>query len=415
MYSGIDFGTSNSAIAVAANDTVTLTPIEGDSTTIPSALFFLADKNRPLFGKQAIAAFADGEDGRFMRGLKRILGTSLMGNGTHVNERFMTFDAIIGSFISHLKSKTESHYQQQLEHVVMGRPVHFIDHNKAADLKAQSELEMIAKSVGFKHVEFQYEPIAAAFAHERTITKEQLALVVDIGGGTSDFTVIRLSPDALQKIDRSQDILANTGIRVGGNDLDKDLCLKSFMPLMGYQTTYGEKNLMTPAGLFHEMSEWSKVNFLYVPRVRSQIAQMYKESHEKPKLGRFKGLLEQELGHQLLASVEDTKVNLTMGMKEKVSLNFIEDALALEITRDEFNAAILKQIERISTSIAECLALAQMETQHVQMVILTGGTTEVPLLKEVIIETFPFATLSQENKLSSVGLGLGYDSARRFG
>ncbi|MBL0318564.1 MAG: Hsp70 family protein [Alphaproteobacteria bacterium] len=415
MYCGIDFGTSNSAIAVATSGSVTLAPVEGQSTTLPSAIFFKAEKNIPLFGRQAIKAYADGDDGRFMRGLKRILGTSLMGNGTHVNGRFLTFDAIIGDFIRHLKTNTEAHCQASLDHVVMGRPVNFIDHNPDANFKAQGELEAIAKAVGFKHVEFQYEPIAAAFAHERTLTKEQLALVVDIGGGTSDFTVISLSPDSLHKIDRTQDILANTGVRVGGNDLDKDLCLTSFMPLMGYQSTYGDKNLSVPVGPFHDMSEWSKVNFLYVPRVRSQVREIHKTSHDKDKFGRFLTMIEQELGHRLLSCVEEAKVQLTLRMTENINLNFIEDALGLDITRDEFNGAIIKHLDKISVSIAECLKLAQTDAKQIQMVILTGGTTEVPLLKDVINQTFPLATMSEENKLSSVGIGLGYDSARRFG
>ena len=135
----------------------------------------------------------------------------------------------------------------------MGRPVHFRDNDPSGDAQAQAELEKIARSVGFKHVAFQYEPIAAAFAHEQNLSSEKLAFVVDIGGGTSDFTVIRLSPTRKLKLDRSDDVLANTGVRIGGNDFDKDLSLKSFMPCFGLGSEYrsGDKNIKIPFGMKH--------------------------------------------------------------------------------------------------------------------------------------------------------------------
>src|SRR5690606_29664205 len=145
-------------------------------------------------------------EGRFMRSLKRILGTPLMEQGTIINGKRKPFENIIADFLRQMKTTAEAASGQAFDSVVMGRPVHFIDHDPEGDRRAEQELCGIAKSVGFKNIEFQFEPIAAAFAHERKLTEEKLALVADIGGGTSDFTVIRLSPDNIGKAGRSDDI-----------------------------------------------------------------------------------------------------------------------------------------------------------------------------------------------------------------
>jgi hypothetical chaperone protein len=411
---GIDFGTSNSALAVAKGGSVELAVLEGQSNTLPSAIFYPFE-GKPLFGRQAMQAFIDGEEGRFMRSLKRLLGTSLMGQGTIVNGRNKKFEGILADFIGHMKGNAESQFGGTMENVVMGRPVHFVDGDAAADARAQSELERIAKSVGFKAVEFQYEPIAAAFAHERQLTGEKLALVVDIGGGTSDFTVIRLSGNSMDKIDRKDDILANSGVRIGGNDFDKDLCLAVFMPPLGYRTTYGDKQMTLPVSPFFDMSEWSKINFLYTPKVRSQIADLYYQSHDKEKFGRFVKVLKEETGHQLLSVVEDSKISLTDRMDTEAALDFIQDGLKVQVARSAFNMAVDKHVAGISRSVTDCLQQASIGEEKIELVILTGGTTEVPVLRDMVRKRFPQATFSEENKLSSVGLGLGYDSVRRFG
>lgn len=360
-------------------------------------------------------AFMEGDEGRFMRSLKRLLGTSLMGQGTPVNGKTKKFDDILAEFIGQMKKTAEAQFGRSLQNVVMGRPVHFADNDAATDSRAKAELEKIAKAAGFKQVEFQFEPIAAAFAHERNLTRERLALVVDIGGGTSDFTVIRLSPEAMDMIDRSSDILANSGIRIGGNDLDKDFCLGVFMPHFGYATTYGQKNLTLPVSPFHEMAEWSKINFLYTPKMRAQMHSLYQESHAQDRFGRFVKVLREETGHRLLSLVEHSKITLTEYAETKADLDYIESGFGIVATRNTFNATIEKHIVSIADCANECLRQSALSADDIELIVLTGGTTEVPLLKTALRQQFPQAEFSEENKLSSVGLGLGYDSIRRFG
>jgi hypothetical chaperone protein len=412
---GIDFGTSNSSIALANNQTIQLVPVEGSHITIPSALFFPRKENKPYFGRAAMDAFFAKQEGRYMRSLKRVLGTSLINQGTVINGKVMKFDHIISLFLQNMKDKTHTLVDDEIENVVMGRPVHFVDNNLAADTRAQEELKNIAQSIGFKNIEFQFEPIAAAFAHEVKVSGEKLALVVDLGGGTSDFTVIRLSNAYIAKKDRSADILANTGIRVGGNDFDKNLSLAAIMPELGHKTTYGDKKLEIPLKLYQELSEWSSINFLYTLKTISQTRQLLNQAHDKRRVQRLLRVLEEETGHALLAKVEETKIALTSQAEYETLVDFVEKGLLMNTSRMQFEEAIRDEIEKISNSAAECIQQAMVKPQDIEMVILTGGSTEVPMIQAAFKKLFPNAALADENKLSSVGLGLAYDSQKKFG
>lgn len=411
---GIDFGTSNSSIALAQPDQTYLVPVEETHLTVPSALFFTRKGNIAYHGRQAIHQFLERQPGRFMRSLKRVLGTPVMRQGTMVNGELMRFDQIITLFLQNLKDKAELEAGAAIDHVVMGRPVHFVDNDPGADRQAEIELKSIARQLGFSTIEFQFEPIAAAFAHEMNLSKEQLALVVDLGGGTSDFTVIRLSNKNINKTDRTSDILANTGIRIGGNDFDKDLSLAAIMPELGYRTTYGEKNLEVPLRHYHDLSEWSKVNFLYTVKIISQIKPILFESHDKTRYRRLLQVLEQETGHTLLAATEETKIALTAHEHFPTSMDFIEEGLTIEVNQKQFDDAIQANIQKITSSALLCLQQAQIKPEAIELVILTGGSTEIPSVQSEFKRLFPNASLADENKLSSVGLGLAYDSRNKF-
>lgn len=413
-FCGVDFGTSNSAFAAAAADGVGLVPLEGESVTLPTALFYPAG-GEPLFGRAAMRAFAEGEEGRFMRSIKRILGSSLMGQDTTVNGRRKTFESILADFIRRLKATAEARSGAEMRSVTMGRPVHFVNDDPAGDAKAEALLEKVARGVGFRDVAFQFEPVAAAFAHERLLATEKLALIVDIGGGTSDFTVIRLSRARAEKTDRAEDILANSGLRVGGNDFDRDFCLDVFMPHFGYRTTYGDKALYLPSGLFLEMSEWSKVNFLYTQKTRISVRELMREAHEPKAFGRFEKILHDETGHRLLAAVEEGKIALTAQAEIRADLDFAGAGFAIRADRAAFDGAVSSRVAAIAKAIGDCLIQAGVDEARIELVILTGGATEAPVLRNAVLSRFPHAALSEEDKLSSVGLGLGYDALRRFG
>lgn len=414
VSAGIDFGTTNSAIAVSEKGNLPRLIPFANHPTIPSAIFYPADKSGVLFGNQAIQAYLSGQEGRFMRSLKRVLGTDLMAVGTTINGQQRRFENILAQFVAYLKNTAEESLQEQISRVVMGRPVHFRDNDSVGDAKAEKELENIARSVGFSEICFQYEPIAAAFAHEAKLQEEKLACVVDIGGGTSDFALIRLGPKPAMKNNRKDDILASTGVRIGGNDFDRDLSLRCFMPSFGYQTTYGAQNLFVPSSQYFELAEWSRINSAYTYKNLKIVNEVLANAHQPEQYARLRDILVRETGHKILNDVEQTKIELTEEECVSKTLAYVAGKPTIQAARAAFDASIAKDVEKISAALNECLIMASVKAENIGLVILTGGSTEIPLINKTMRNIFKEAAFSSGDKLSSVGLGLAYDSRRRF-
>src|SRR6202012_1389240 len=194
-YCAIDFGTSNSAVAVPDGAQLKLAPVEGAYTTLPTAVFFNTDEDTREFGRAALAAYIDGFDGRLMRSMKSILGSPLAENSTDLGDgTAIKYTDIIAIFVDHLKRSAEKSAGGAISRAVLGRPGFFVDADPRADLMAQQQLEAAARAVGLREIHFQYEPIAAAFDYESHLTEEGLVLGADIGGGTADFSLVRGGP-----------------------------------------------------------------------------------------------------------------------------------------------------------------------------------------------------------------------------
>src|SRR5436190_8967111 len=206
---GFDFGTSNSAIGIVAGNAARLAPVEGAATMIPSAVFFdFAEHDKPYYGRSAIDAYTIGNDGRLMRSLKTILSTSLINERTALSRRSILLTDVIAMFTRHMRTRAEEALGEPIEAVVHGRPVRFVEGDDAADRLAEDTLKAVAEKAGFKDVSFVYEPIAAATQYEQEVTREQVVLVADLGGGTSDFSLVRIGPERRARDDRRSDILA---------------------------------------------------------------------------------------------------------------------------------------------------------------------------------------------------------------
>lgn len=211
---GLDFGTSNTTLGTRVGTGPALTELEAGHTTVPSAIFYERD-GAVRIGRKAIDTYVDGAPGRLMRSLKSILGTALIDETTNVGRERASFRDVIAYYLSIVKRRAERSIGHELRHVVHGRPVYFVDNSPDADRKAEQTLRDIASEIGFEDITFQFEPIAAALDYERQISEEKIALIADIGGGTSDFSIVRLSPQRHSKADRASDILANDGVRIG--------------------------------------------------------------------------------------------------------------------------------------------------------------------------------------------------------
>ncbi|SFI56059.1 Hsp70 family protein [Aerobium aerolatum] len=416
FHCGVDFGTTNSTVGLCAGgEAPFLIPAEGEHLTIPSALFFSLEDGSVHFGRSAVHEYMDGAEGRFMRALKSVLGTSLMKETTQVGRERMTFQGLIGRFLRNLRQQLEAHQGSAPDAVVLGRPVYFIDGNEEADRTAQNQLEEAARAEGFKHIEFQFEPVAAAMHFERELNAESLALVMDIGGGTSDFSVLRLSPERSRAMDRRDDILSTSGVHVGGTDFDRQLNIAKVMPEMGLGSLTKDGKRQLPVWYFNDMATWHKINLLYTPKTMRDIAALKREAAEPHKLDIYEHLLENRSGHRLAAQVESAKIELTDAMDAVISL--VEPGLSLQVRvgRQEFDLACSELSVRIGVAMDEALQLAGVTSAEIDTVVMTGGGALVPLVRNIAETRFPHARVTQTDRFGAVGLGLAVDAARRFG
>jgi len=403
---GLDFGTSNSAIGVACNKTVQLVPVEGAGTLMPSAVFFdYETKGRVLFGNEAISAYIGQTEGRLMRALKSILGSPLINEETSLGGRKVRLAKVVEIFLRHLKDKAEAFVGQEITAVVHGRPVRFDDDDKA-DAKAQEVLEAIARGAGFRDVAFVYEPIAAVHHFEQTVQSEELVLIADIGGGTSDFSIVRVGPRSRERTDRGRDVLATAGARLGGIDFDAALSLMAVMPLLGLGTRLVEKDLPMPKALYHELATWATINFAYTYKNERELAELVSLAREPAKVERLLRLMRQRLAHRLAFAVEDTKIALSAEECAAVSLAFLEPGLTVMATRADFNYAIESRTDRLYKTASDCITAAGLSPAAIDTIFLTGGSSRVPAVRTAIGRAAPSARLAGDSDLLSVALGL---------
>jgi hypothetical chaperone protein len=412
---GLDFGTSNSAIGVMRGNAPTLAPVERASSLIPSAIFFdFESHGRVLFGREAIDTYIGQHEGRLMRALKTILGSPLIDESTAVGRRRMKLTEVVELFVRHLKHRAEEFAGHEITQVVHGRPVRFVDGDDVADAKAQSVLEGIAHRVGFRDVIFEYEPIAAAYHYEETATREELVLVADIGGGTSDFTVIRIGPERRTLPNRRSDILANAGARIGGTDFDSLLSIAAVMPLLGLGTQLIEKDLPMPRGIYYELATWATINFLYNHKTEREIAGLLKQSIEPQKVARLLKSIRRHLGHRIAFAVEDAKIALSDEASIALPLGFLDDALAANATQSGFDAAIRDKTDRLNRVARECIAKAGLAPDAIDTIFFTGGSSRVPAVQRTISAAAPNARATTGSDFLSVALGLTREAQRKF-
>ena len=414
-HCGMDFGTSNSTVAAAGgNAPPQLIPLEDGKPTIPSAIFFSFEEDRAYFGRQAVSEYVTGADGRLMRSIKSVLGTSLFNDTTRVKREALKFSDILGRFIGELKHRAEAVLGHEIGEIVCGRPVRFVDDDDAADAEAQRQLESAVRAQGFRHVDFQFEPIAAALDYEQQVVREELALVADIGGGTSDFTVIRVSPERARAKDRKTDILATAGVHIGGTDFDRLLSLKKVMPLLGYGTETADGKRPLPSAPYYDLATWHRINRLYNAKVRAELRSTHQEAQFPDLVSKFIALVEDRQGHRLAGRVEEAKIALSEA--DQTLFRFVTPDARLEtgIALGELNGAVAAATESIGSAIGRTLQLAGVGAGDIDTLILTGGSTRVPAVAQELRARLPEAQAVETDAFGSVGLGLAIDAARRF-
>jgi hypothetical chaperone protein len=411
---GVDFGTSNSTVGWVRPGPAVLLPLEDGKPTVPSVVFFNADEDQVRYGRAALADYLEGYDGRLMRSLKSLLGTSLMEGQTEVAGRSLPFKQLLGHFIGEVKRRAEAQAGREFSSVVLGRPVYFVDDDAAADRLAEDTLAEIARSVGFREIGFQYEPIAAAFDYESRIEREELVLIADIGGGTSDFSLVRLGPQRAARAERRDDLLANGGVHIGGTDFDKYLSLSSVMPLLGYGSTM-LSGAAIPSSYYFNLATWHTINQAYTRKSVGQLAELVRDAAEPAKLNRLRRLIDERAGHWLAMRVEEAKIGLSATPEVDLDLDRLDPPALLRIKREEFAAAIDGLVDQVGATVQRLLAEAGVAPERVDTVFFTGGSSGVAALRERIAAIVPDARRVEGDLFGSIGAGLAIDAARKFG
>jgi hypothetical chaperone protein len=411
---GVDFGTSNSTVGWVRPGQPSLLALEDGKATLPSVVFFNADDEQVRYGRAALADYLEGYEGRLMRSLKSLLGTSLMDGQTEVAGRALPFRQLLAHFMGELRRRAQQQAGREFTSAVLGRPVFFVDDDPQADRLAEDTLAEIARAAGFREIGFQYEPIAAAFDYESRIEREELVLIADIGGGTSDFSLVRLGPERAGRTERRDDILATGGVHIGGTDFDKCLSLASVMPLLGHGSAL-LSGAPVPSGVYFNLATWHTINQAYTRKSIAQLADLARDAAEPEKLARLRNLIDERAGHWLAMQVEDAKIRLSAEPIVGLDLDRLSPPERLQVGRAAFETAIAGLVDQVGATVQRLLAEAGVAAEKVDTVFFTGGSSGVAALRERIAAIVPEARRVEGDLFGSIGAGLAIDAARKFG
>lgn len=405
----IDFGTSNSAAAVLMGGLPRRVPIETGADTLPTAVFFPANGGPMRIGAAAAEALIAGTEGRYMRALKSVLGTSLLNEPRLIGGKRRSVAEIITAFLIELRSRAEATSGLRFTRALSGRPVHFHTNDPARDRRAEDDLRACYLAAGFEAVEFLPEPEAAALASTGNAAAGETGLVVDIGGGTSDFTLFRTTG-------ARPEIIASHGIRLGGTDFDHAVSMAHVMPALGLggslRRELGSGLLPVPQALYVDLSTWAKIPFLYTPETRRMVAGMVRVAVERKPMERLATVLEEELGHEIAFAVEKGKIAANKREEAaRIALGFVEPRLACEVTPASLDAALARYRAELTEAMAETLRLAGLTPGDVTRVVFVGGASLMHLVTEEAARLFPQATMQQGDAFTAVVDGLALATA----
>lgn len=403
---GLDFGTSNSAVGVAVNGQPWLVELEPGEKTLPTAVFF-DPRGGMRLGSAANRALIDGEEGRYMRALKSVLGTPLLRETRPIGGKRQSLLDVIALFLRDLRLRTEDQLRNPVTGVVSGRPVHFHSRDAAMDAQAERDLREAYTMAGFSDIRFLPEPEAAALS-ARDLATGEIGLVVDIGGGTSDFTLFR-------KENGHAEVLASHGIRLGGTHFDRALSLRHAMPLLGAGTevrrALAEGRLPVPASLFNDLATWQKIPFLYTRDTLSLARDLARHAVEPEKLARLIEVLEAELGHDIAFAVEAAKIGANGGADAAVNLSLVEKGLSAPLTPADLASCLAGNRAELSEAVRDTLALAGLAPEAIGAVVYVGGSSLMDVVTRATEEVLPQARALRGEAFTAVIDGLALASS----
>ena len=403
---GIDFGTTNSAVAVflEAEQRVIASDYEG------TLLYFEAsDQQKFHIGQKAISNYlANGLKGRFIRSVKSILHLSSFKYTNIYGKKYLAED-LVALVLSFLKQLGTDLAGAPCDRVVLGRPARFSP-DPAQDKLAQDRLLRAAKLAGFKEVILQLEPVAAAFSYEHELRSEKLVLVGDLGGGTADFTIMHLSPNRGFQANRMDDILGSSGVRVGGDDLDAGIAWHKVVRHLGlgleYDSNQRGKYLPIPGHYFKRFCRWENHFLLSTPSVIQEIEKYLEWTNGNQMISDFLAILKNNWGYPLFNAIENAKKSLSDRDNATILFQKANIHISEHLSLLEFQNIIAPQMQQLTTCMDDLLENSNLQAKDIDAVFLTGGTSKVLAVRKLMEEKFGSNKIAQGDSFHSVAKGL---------
>jgi hypothetical chaperone protein len=416
---GLDFGTTNSSLAVSDGDghvRLTRFPYSRGVTEAYRSLLYLEKVKqgarsivRSWSGPAAIERYLEADDkGRLVQSLKSFL-TSRTLQSTEVFGRQRSLEDLIAIILRDIRTGAERQFGQPLTEVVVGRPVRFVGADEIADdLFAQSRLELALRTAGFEKIAFEFEPIGAAFHYESTLDHDEMLMIGDFGGGTSDFSLIRVGPTLRQRGRTPEDLLVNDGVGVAGDSFDARIIRHLVSPALGDGTSIRSwgKVLPVPTWVYRRLERWHHLSLLRGKEILDMLRSVRAQAMEPERIEGLLYLIEHDLGYRLHQAVQQVKVVLSS--EEQAVFRFLDGDVYIEapVTREEFESWITEELAAIEQCVDRILAKAGLHAKDVDRVFLTGGSSFVPAVRRIFEARFGAGRISYGDEFTSVARGL---------
>jgi hypothetical chaperone protein len=410
---GLDFGTTNSAIAVAGSDGHATLATFGGSGAFRSILYFPAkergsqQKAETQAGPDAINSYLEADTkGRLIVSVKSYLASSLF-TSTSINGRNYTLEDLIAIILRRLRMAVTDQFDTSASRVVLGRPVRFAGADTEADEKlALTRLQAAAELAGFKEVSFELEPVAAAYQYETQLDRDELVLIGDFGGGTSDFTLAHLGPG--RKKDGRSPVIGISGVAIAGDTFDSRIMMRLVAPKLGLGSHYISlgKELPVPVWVYTQLSSWHHMFLLKDPKTMRILREVKNQASEPEKVAALVQIITENLGYALYRAVEQTKVGLTE--KELATFVFSQSTVHMDhsLERWLFESWIQDDMQKIAACVRSLLDQCGVKSSDIGSVFLTGGSSFVPVVRRFFSRSFGAGKLKSGEELTTVAKGL---------
>jgi hypothetical chaperone protein len=416
---GVDFGTTNSSIAhVSDSGDVKLAqfPQMGGITDAYRSLLYLEQERergikviKSWTGPEGIERYLAAETkGRLIQSLKSFLSSRTL-RSTDVFGRRLTLEDLIARVLRDLREKAELQFGTAIKSAVVGRPVHFVGaETEADDTYAENRLKSAFQLAGYESVEFELEPVAAAHYYESTLDHDELILIGDFGGGTSDFSLVRVGP-AIRKRGRSPgDLLGNAGIGVAGDAFDAKIIKHLVSPALGAGSNIRSMHKILPVAgwVYAKLERWHHLSLLRTKDVMDMLKSTHAQALEPEKIAALMHLIREDLGYQLHQAVQKIKCDLSENDRStfRFSDGFIN--LAAKVERASFEKWISEELQLIAGCVDSLLNSSAVQPKDIDMVFLTGGSSFVPAVKRIFEARFGAERIRAGNEFTSVARGL---------